>query len=159
MSRSLLAVVLVVLAGISSGCAGDGDEAAPAKRAATETPSYANTGDPWALIPAVVREVQPSVVSIVAEVGGNEALGSGVIWDEDTIVTNAHVVAGSQQVEVVLASGDRIAAQVAASSSDFDVAVLRVDRDGLPPAEFADALPVVGELAVAIGIPSGSRTP
>lgn len=107
-------------------------------------------------IPSLVQRVQPSVVSIAVQGGVGEAEGSGVIWDDEgTIVTNQHVVADSQQVEVVLASGDRIPAEVRASSADFDLAVLEVDRDGLPAADFAEALPAVGEFVVAIGNPLG----
>ncbi len=104
----------------------------------------------------LVEQVQPSVVSVAVEAGASQGEGSGVIWDDDgRIVTNDHVVAGSRQVEVVLASGDRLPAEVTASSRDFDLAVLQVERRGLPAAAFADELPVVGELAVAIGTPLG----
>jgi serine protease DegQ len=107
-------------------------------------------------IPALVERVQPSVVSIAVEAGGGQSEGSGVIWDDDgTIVTNQHVVAGSEQVEVVLASGDRVRGEVRAASADFDLAVLDVDREGLPAASFADELPAVGEFVVAIGNPLG----
>ena len=135
---------------------GDSDEEADGSRetvARTEQRAGARTSaDLFGRIPEIVKEVQPSVVSI--DSGGGE--GSGVIFDDQgTIVTNDHVVAGAQTVEVVLASGDRIEADVVASSRDFDLAVLQVDREGLPAAKFADELPAVGELAVALGNPLG----
>ena len=104
-------------------------------------------------IPVVVREVQPSVVAVLREQGE----GSGVIYDDEgNIVTNNHVVAGARELTVRLATGERLPARVVATAPSFDLAVLRVTETAdLPPAEFADELPVVGELAVAIGNPVG----
>lgn len=70
-----------------------------------------------------------------------------MIWDEDgTIVTNNHVVAGAENVEVALASGEQLSAEVVATDPLTDLAVLRVDRSGLPAASFARGLPAIGEL-------------
>jgi S1-C subfamily serine protease len=55
----------------------------------------------------------------------------------------------------VLASGRRLEARVDATDNCTDVAVLTVEGEELPPARFAEALPRVGELAVAIGNPLG----
>ena len=105
------------------------------------------------LLPRIVDEVQPSIVSVLRSDGGE---GSGVIWSADgTIVTNHHVVAGADVVEVAFADGQRVSADVVASDPRTDVAVLRADRDGLPGATFARALPEVGELALAMGNPIG----
>jgi len=158
----LLLAVLVLVAPACSGS--DDDGASGTQTVATPTTTESSTvggveprsGDVFGRIPAIVEEVQPSVVSIAVQgpEGGGE--GSGVIWDgEGTIVTNHHVVDGAQEVAVVLASGDRLPAEVRASSEDFDLAVLEVERQGLPAARFADELPAVGELAVAIGNPLG----
>jgi S1-C subfamily serine protease len=102
-------------------------------------------------IPEIVRRVEPSVVSILREGG----VGSGVVWEPDLIVTNHHVVEGAAQVVVALATGERLEARVEASDPRTDLAILRVERDDLPPAEFADGLPEVGSLAVAMGSPLG----
>ena len=148
---------------LADGCMGDTEEEPEARAPTVSSARVAQageqtrpSGDLFGRIPALVEQVQPSVVSIAARGGEGESEGSGVIWDDQgTIVTNRHVVAGAQQVEVVLASGDRIPAEVEAATEDFDLAVLRVDRDGLPAAEIADELPAVGELAVAMGNPLG----
>ena len=109
-------------------------------------------GSPFDRIPDIVDEVQPSVVAVQS--GGGE--GSGVVWDEDgTIVTNHHVVAGGRDFTIVFADGQRSDAEVIASDPLTDLAVLRTERRDLPPAEFADDLPQVGELAIAIGNPLG----
>ncbi len=159
--RFRLVAVVVIAAVVVAGCSIGSDDDSQAQQQTTETstpttPAQGAPSDPFGRIPALVREVQPSVVSVSVQGVAGEGEGSGVIWSDDgTIVTNEHVVADAQEVDVVLASGDRIDAEVVTSSTDFDLAVLRVERAGLPAAQFADTLPEVGELAVAIGNPLG----
>jgi S1-C subfamily serine protease len=106
----------------------------------------------FARIPEIVREVQPSVVAV--HTGKGE--GSGVIWSADgVIVTNRHVVAGADRLQVSFADGRKADATLGPSDPRTDLAVIRADRDGLPAASFADRLPPLGELAVAIGNPLG----
>jgi serine protease DegQ len=154
-----LATALLALA-LVAGCSGgdDDEEAAPEAGAATVTVTTTTTEtarpgtDTFARIPALVRQVEPSVVAIVT--GDGE--GSGVVWnDEGAIVTNNHVVEDSSRVEVVLATGERLPGDVEETDVLSDLAIVRVDRDGLRAAEFAEALPEVGELAVAMGNPLG----
>jgi S1-C subfamily serine protease len=157
---SRVAAALAALA-LLAGCSGGGDddeqEAAPGATTTVVTTTAApaiqsSGGDSFARIPEVVRRVEPSVVAIV--VAGGE--GSGVVWDDEgAIVTNNHVVEGNERVEVVLASGATIEGDVEATDERSDLAVVRVDRDGLRAATFAEALPVVGELAIAMGNPLG----
>jgi serine protease DegQ len=104
------------------------------------------------VIPEVVRELQPSIVAILAGAGE----GSGVVYDADgVVVTNNHVVEGNERVQVALADGDRVDAEVLATDPRSDLAVLRTQRRNLPAAGFADRLPAVGELAIAMGNPLG----
>jgi serine protease DegQ len=104
------------------------------------------------LIPEIVSKVEPSVVTVQLR-GGS---GSGVIWDRDgVIVTNNHVVQAGGPVQVAFADGSRVPARVLATDPRSDLALLRADRKGLPAAAFADALPRVGELAIAMGSPLG----
>jgi S1-C subfamily serine protease len=70
-------------------------------------------------------------------------------------VTNNHVAAGAEEASVLLASGEKLKAEVVATDPLTDLAVLRVDRDGLPAAQFAKGLPDPGALAIAIGNPLG----
>jgi serine protease DegQ len=103
-------------------------------------------------IPIIVDRVQPSVVSVVTDAGQ----GSGVIYREDGfVITNQHVVGDASEVRVVLANGERLPARVRAGTERFDIAVVTLDRDGLPAATFAPALPEVGTLAIAMGNPLG----
>ena len=85
-----------------------------------------------------------------------ERLGSGIVYKADgIIVTNAHVVAGVQDVTVALADGQQMPATVRAADAASDVAVIQANRTGLPAATFQKPLPQVGELAVVMGSPLG----
>ena len=88
-----------------------------------------------------------------------EGQGSGFIWDkEGYIVTNNHVIAGAEKIEVTLWDGTSVVAELVGTDPDSDLAVLKVDLPGekLQPVQLADTTQVkVGELAVAIGNPYG----
>src|SRR5215218_302852 len=72
----------------------------------------------WSEIPEIVAEVQPSVVTIRREGG----VGSGVLWNKDGIViTNNHVVEGTQDVEVVFADGTHLPGRVQATDPLSDL--------------------------------------
>ena len=94
--------------------------------------------------------------------GGDEArrsnsLGSGVIVSPNGyILTNNHVVEAADEIEVALPNGKKLAARVAGSDPDTDLAVLRVDATDLPTMTFgaSDALRV-GDVVLAIGNPFG----
>jgi len=150
---------VLVLAGCSAGSddqsdAGTTTVVTATAQAATTAPTAGGVFD---RIPEIVEEVDPSIVAVAVQGGrGGDGEGSGVIWDgEGVIVTNNHVIEGARDVEVVLASGARLDAEVEDTDPLSDLAVLRVDRTGLPAARFADGLPRVGELALAIGNPVG----
>jgi S1-C subfamily serine protease len=146
-------MVLLVVLGLT-GCSGGDDDDQP-HAATTTAPSRPDTAPAadasFSAIPDLVEELQPSVVSIVLDNGE----GSGVIVDADTIVTNAHVAGDADTVQVVLASGRRVEAEVDGVDGCTDLALLSVPSGNLPGAEFADELPRVGELAVALGNPLG----
>ena len=113
------------------------------------------TGVPVSQAAAEVAErVRPSVVMVLSR-GGN---GAGVIWRSDgQIVTNSHVVRGDQ-AEVVLSDGRRFVASLSARHPDRDIALLKIDADGLPAVEVADSSTVrPGQVAIAIGHPIGFR--
>src|SRR4051794_25850468 len=95
---------------------------------------------------------QATVVTVLTEIG----LGSGIVYKADgIIVTNAHVVAGIQDVIVALADGQQVSAKVRAVDKVSDLAVIQADRTGLPAPTFQKPLPQVGELAVVMGSPLG----
>ncbi|MEZ5102416.1 MAG: trypsin-like peptidase domain-containing protein [Thermoleophilia bacterium] len=132
------------------------DDASGAAATGTDAVAGAPATGAGASIPAIVARVQPSVVAILVEASQGRGEGSGVIWDDrGAIVTNNHVVEGATSVVVALTSGERLDATVVASDPVTDLAVVRVDRAGLPPASFAEDSPPLGSLAIALGDPLG----
>jgi serine protease Do len=136
----------------------------------------------------MASEVSPSVVQVMVTgygqlntaesgetgtiIGRQRTLGSGVIIREDGyIVTNAHVVAGAQRVQVVLHGavttdavgqfltgdvGRTMAAQIVGADQDIDLALLKVEAKGLRAMPFADYHKLrQGELVFAFGSPEG----
>ncbi len=87
------------------------------------------------------------------------SLGSGVIIDASGVVlTNAHVVDGADQIEVVLLDGTRHEAKVAGMDRKTDLAVLRIDPGGkpLPFLRLGDSDQAqVGDWVIAVGSPFG----
>ena len=136
---------------------GNTQTAKPVESASSSVPS----DEPVAKVASVLS---PSVVQI--NVSGiqetplgaqkEEGIGSGVIYRSDGyIITNNHVVEGSRDVEVAFADGATERGEVVGTDPTTDVAVIKVDRNGLPAASFASGDPVVGQMAVAVGSPSG----
>jgi serine protease Do len=112
-------------------------------------PSYLTGDEP---IADAAEVILPSVVHISTGSG----LGSGVIYDSDgLIITAAHVVEGSETVQVRFADGDQAVGTVLGTAPEVDIAVIEVDRDDLPAAAFNTEKPRVGQMAIAIGSPWG----
>ena len=85
-----------------------------------------------------------------------QGMGSGVIYRSDGyIITNNHVVEGSRAVEVAFADGTTVDGEVVGTDPTTDIAVVSVNRNDLPAADFASDDPIVGQTAVAVGSPSG----
>lgn len=104
----------------------------------------------------LVQDVGPSVVLIETSVG----LGSGIIYDaQGDIVTNNHVVAGSQTFLVVSSTGKQYPATLVGTFAPDDLAVIRVQATGLHPASFANSSSLqVGDIVMAIGNPLGLQS-
>jgi serine protease DegQ len=85
------------------------------------------------------------------------SLGSGVIVSEQgLILTNDHVVASADEIEVALADGRKLAAKVVGTDPDTDLAVLKVEAENLPAITFAANEKLsVGDVVLAIGNPFG----
>ena len=102
---------------------------------------------------AVADALRDTVVLVTAVDKGH---GSGIVFDETRIVTNAHVVDGADELLVTLPNGREIAATVVGADVRRDVAVLEMAEpaEGLVPAVFAFSEDLrVGQLAVAVGSP------
>jgi S1-C subfamily serine protease len=144
------------------GACGSATSPPTATSTTASPPAATRTADSFGRIPQIVEKAQPSIVTVFAQrnsvrVGtSTQGVGSGVIYRADGIIlTNHHVVADADRVEIAFADGGRIDARVVATDPDTDLAVLRVDRKQLPAAQFEKALPQVGSLAVALGSPLG----
>ncbi len=159
---ALLAVVGLLGAGYGAATLVDDEQASttastadvattPASLPTGPTPTVETDGDEP--IAAVAEAVGPAVVLIQTQSG----LGSGFIYDPSgLIMTNAHVVGGSSQVQVRLADGATYEGEVLGADTSTDVAVVQIDPDGdLPVARLSGSEPRVGQTAVAIGSPFG----
>lgn len=116
------------------------------------------------LSPSVVHvRVSGVVVSPFFGEEPYEGVGSGVIFTSDGyIVTNEHVITQGGQVsdsiEVTFATGETVPAKVVGRDPFTDIAVIKVDKTGLPAATFASSSQVrVGQYAIAIGSPMDYR--
>jgi putative serine protease PepD len=135
---------------------------------ATTTNNSASTiGNPENLSPrasdsitAIAEKTLPTVVSISSEGATESGTGSGFIVREDGyIVTNNHVVADAAEggeVDVRFDDGESAIAEIVGRDPAYDIAVLKVDRTGLPVAALGDSGAMqVGDTVVAVGSPLG----
>ncbi|MES2887050.1 MAG: Do family serine endopeptidase [Pseudomonadota bacterium] len=84
-------------------------------------------------------------------------LGSGVVVSaEGYLLTNNHVIAGADDIEVQLNDGRKAQAKLVGTDPDTDVAVLKIELDKLPVITFGNTDHVeVGDVVLAIGNPFG----
>lgn len=84
-------------------------------------------------------------------------VGSGVVLDgEGHIVTNQHVVDEAEKIIVTLGDGRVLSGSVVGGDEETDIAVVKVDGQGLKPADFGDSDELkVGQPVLAIGNPLG----
>ncbi len=160
----------------SGGAAGGSTSGDQTRATATAPVSLAVADTPVSLgeSPAelVAALVSPSVVHV--RVSGTtttpfygdqpyEGVGSGVIFSSDGyIITNDHVVSQNGQpsddIEVTFATGEVVPATIVGRDSYTDIAVIKVDKTGLPAAAFARTEDIsIGEYAIAIGSPMDYR--
>jgi S1-C subfamily serine protease len=119
----------------------------------------------------VAAKAGPAVVRITSEAGPSasfdptdptaipsEGVGSGVIFDPNGwILTNRHVVAGSDKLTVELKDGTTYSGTVYGIDTLTDLAIVKIDATGLTAAPIGDSDGLkVGELVVAIGSPLGT---
>lgn len=105
-------------------------------------------------VAAVLAAMEPSVVTISADTAEGGSTGTGVVLTSDgEILTNAHVVENATEVRVRLFGEiEPRLAEVLAADDPNDLALLRIDVDGLTPAVFADPDSIaVGDQVIAIG--------
>jgi S1-C subfamily serine protease len=179
-----LALVAVASALIATGCGGGGDTTITESNGAGSAEQVVVQSSDGSFNPAqIYKDVAPGVVTIISVFdtsasdtilggsGSSAGQGSGFVVDKDgDIVTNAHVVTSggrlngggspheAKQVFVEFGTRDRVPAEVVGFDADADVALIKVDPDGLDlePVALSDRSAfAVGEPVAAIGSPFG----
>lgn len=167
MNRFRFFTLFILLALLLSACT---TEAAP-----TTTPSHAPTPtattqptpiptEPSYLpnIADIVAKVEPAVVYISVEYTENTIFGqiletktgSGVLLSADgNILTNNHVISDASKIQVLLPDSDQTyQAKLVAADSISDLAVIKIDGQNFPTAQFGDpSMLRVGDWVIAIG--------
>ena len=107
-------------------------------------------------IPEQFRDMMPNRPSPESQ-GPRMGQGTGVIATSDgMIITNNHVVQGADRVKVVMHDGTELPGTIVGTDPATDIAVLKIDRDDLVAASFADSDEAqVGDWVVALGSPYG----
>ena len=121
-------------------------------------PTVASDEDGALSLQEIYRRCIGSVVSIVTVTPSGKASGTGIIMSEDGyVITNHHVIESAQAVSVLTSDNQEYAASVVGSDETSDLAVLKVEAEGLQAAEFGDSSVLqVGDSVAAIGDPLGT---
>jgi S1-C subfamily serine protease len=177
----LLAAVATAL--IAAGCGGGGDTTITEGGAPSSAQQVVVQSSDGSFNPAqIYKDVSPGVVTIISvfdssgstvlgQSGSSAGQGSGFVVDKDgDIVTNAHVVTSggrlngggsphtAKQVFVEFGDRDRVPAEIVGFDADADVALIKVDPDGLdlePISLSSRSAFGVGEPVATIGSPFG----
>src|SRR5215470_4212127 len=97
----------------------------------------------------VVEQVSPAVVAVNAR---RHLSSSGICWRDGVIVTAAHTIRRTEDISVILATGQTVSASFAGADPTTDLAVLKIDGAELSPPPFGDSSELkVGNLVLALG--------
>ena len=166
---AVVAGVLFVIGGIAGGALGAqailSRTPASTPAAVTRSTSTSSVAQPQTPTPAsaIYQQAAPGVVTITTEVGRfgrvGEGTGSGIVLDTNgDILTNAHVVAAANQIQVTFNDGRTLPATLVNSNTGADLAVVRVSAAAstLHPLALGNSDNVqVGDQVYAIGTPFG----
>jgi len=131
-----------------------GDVQAEAPAPQTAAPADAPTLDAT----GVVRQANPAIVTVVNQLGNGTATGSGFIIDQQGhIVTNNHVVDGTQGLQVIFYDGKRTSARLIGTDPVNDIAVIQVSGTVPGTVNWGDSSKLeAGQPVVAIGSALGN---
>jgi len=101
---------------------------------------------------AQVANAAPSVVSVHS----HRSRSSGFAWKPGLIITADEALADEGEVAVTLPGGTRVPATIAGRDPSTDVALLRTEKNDLPPVALRAPQPRAGALVVAVGARSGT---
>ncbi|MBA3261645.1 MAG: trypsin-like peptidase domain-containing protein [Thermoleophilaceae bacterium] len=175
--RRTAALLVAVLGLAAVGCEGDDEQSsAPQKVTTTRVQVVEGLGREGGFDPSqIYNRLAPGVVTILSvfdagasilDEGGEGGQGSGFVLDgEGYIATNAHVVTGddggrAEDMFIEFSDGNRVRAEIVGVDPNVDVALLKVDPEGLELTPLRLGVShriVVGEPVAAIGSPFGER--
>ncbi|MFH8405396.1 S1C family serine protease [Streptomyces sp. NPDC018019] len=161
--RARRPVALIAAVALASGLIGGGSaaligNATEQQQTNTTTPAVNAGSSKSSGVSAVAKAVSPAIVEIKARTASGQSTGSGVVITPDgEIITNNHVVAGADSVEVTFSDGSKKQADVVGTDPDKDLALLKVKgAKNLTTASLGDSDKLaVGDEVVAIGSPEG----
>lgn len=134
-------------------------ESAPSDRRRQQTPGADRRGRSTAEVERGVRmRTAPGVVIIDTVVGSGEGMGTGMVLGEDgQVLTNYHVVEGSESVRVTVAdTGETYSATLLGADPKRDVALLQLqDAKALPTVTVSEASAALGDTVYAVGNGNG----
>lgn len=114
------------------------------------------------IIVTAVDKAKNAVVKIdkYNYIGGNERLsgsGSGFVFSSDgLILTNAHVIDGSDQLNVSLLDGNEFSGEMTGKDKETDIAIIKIFGSGYTPVKLGVSGDMkIGQLVIAIGNPLG----
>lgn len=113
------------------------------------------------VVVSVINQTKEGAADTEASMGGGTSLGSGVIFNKQKgkayIITNAHVIANTVTLQVVLSNGTKKNATVVGKDTITDLAVLETDDKGISQvADIGDSDKLrKGEMVIAVGNPLG----
>ena len=160
--RPLAIAALAMSAALVGGIIGSSAFTLSYMNFAQPAPVVVNNSQSVNWVTGAAAEASPSVVTLSVSSTNGSGSGSGVILTEDGyILTNAHVVTLGGMTEnaivtVRLWDGLVVPAELVGFDSVYDLAVIKVEMEGLKTIKFADSSNInVGENVVAIGAPLG----
>lgn len=154
---------VAILSGVAFGLSRRGGAPLPATAPAVAVSTTVPTPPPLTPVPSsdqiiaeVAQRVRPSVVRIRSRAGGESGVGTGFVVDDGIVVTNEHVVRGDPSPTVGLADGREVRGTVLGSDAAVDLAVIRIEVQGLPVISWGDSDVLrPGERLIAIGYALG----
>jgi len=152
---------------VATGCEPDASSTGQTSPPTVTPPQASSPSGNESSTANLYEQVNPSVVRITTttvtrgrfRTQQSQGTGSGVIIDKDgDILTNYHVIAGAQTLDVTLVDGSSAGAQVVGTDPGDDLAVIKADFSGtdLSVANLGDSDQIrVGDTVIAIGNPFG----
>lgn len=109
-------------------------------------------------LPEIYDKIMPSIGVVTAESAEDTTTGTAVIMSaEGYLITNAHTVLAAEEISVLLSDGESYSAELTGIDQASDLAVLKIDAEQLPTAEFGDSDALrAGDAVVAISNPFGA---